>query len=70
MRATAVNCLLGGANMTLYKAAASAYASGYNDVMTGSNGTCGTVCSANSRYDFVTGLGSPKAGNLINVLQN
>ena len=72
MRATAVKGLLGGANMALYKAAAgaSAYASDYNDVKTGSNGTSGTVCSANSGYDFVTGLGSPQAWNLINVLQN
>jgi subtilase family serine protease len=70
MRASAVKGHLGVANVALYKAAAIAYSSDYNDVKTGSNGTCGIVCSANSGYDFVTGLGSPQAGYLINGLQN
>jgi hypothetical protein len=29
------------------------------------NGSCGAVCDAGPGYDFVTGLGSPRAVNLI-----
>lgn len=29
------------------------------DITTGSNGSCGYYCTARSRYDYVTGLGSP-----------
>jgi subtilase family serine protease len=32
----------------------------YHDVTTGSNGTCGTLCTANGSYDYVTGLGTPQ----------
>ena len=32
----------------------------YNDILAGSNGTCKT-CYATAGYDFVTGLGSPRA---------
>jgi subtilase family serine protease len=36
--------------------------SGLYDVTTGSNGTCGSICTARPGYDFVTGLGSPRPG--------
>ncbi|MGI5227720.1 S53 family peptidase [Actinoallomurus sp. CA-142502] len=36
--------------------------SGLADVTTGGNGSCGAVCTAGPGYDFVTGLGSPRAG--------
>ena len=32
------------------------------DITSGSNGACGSVCSAGIGYDFVTGLGSPRGG--------
>ncbi|MGW1915291.1 hypothetical protein ACWCQS_32330 [Streptomyces sp. NPDC002076] len=32
------------------------------DVTSGSNGGCGTECTAGPGYDTVTGLGSPAAG--------
>lgn len=35
---------------------------GMFDVLTGSNGTCGAVCSARTGYDTVTGVGSPRRG--------
>ena len=35
----------------------------YNDILAGSNGTCKT-CYATAGYDFVTGLGSPRANVL------
>ncbi len=39
------------------------YSEGYQtnlrDITSGSNGSCGTVCTAGNGYDLVTGLGSP-----------
>ncbi|MCA1710165.1 MAG: S53 family peptidase [Actinobacteria bacterium] len=32
------------------------------DIVSGSNGSCGAVCTAGPGYDTVTGLGSPRAG--------
>jgi subtilase family serine protease len=49
-------------------ASGAAYATNYKDISGGSNGTCGSLCVAGSGYDFVTGLGSPKAGNLVPYL--
>lgn len=37
----------------------------FNDITVGSNGTCGSLCNAAPNYDFVTGLGSPHANNLV-----
>ena len=31
----------------------------FRDITSGSNGTCGYICTARSHYDYVTGLGSP-----------
>ena len=35
---------------------------GLRDIVVGTNGTCGTVCTALPGYDTVTGLGSPARG--------
>lgn len=35
------------------------YASNLRDITSGTNGTCGTDCTAGTGYDLVTGLGSP-----------
>jgi subtilase family serine protease len=51
-------------------AGSSVYASNYADVTSGTNGTCGNVCSAAVGYDFATGVGSPKASTLIPYLQS
>ena len=63
---------LSGSNPQLYTAATGAsYASNYHDITAGTNtngGGCGPLCSATVGYDFVTGLGSPNAANLINAL--
>lgn len=48
-----------------YDAAKADYAANYYDITSGSNGTCGSVCDAQPGYDFVTGLGSPNAANLV-----
>ena len=39
-----------------------ALTSGLADITSGSNGTCGALCSAGPGFDFVTGKGSPRAG--------
>jgi subtilase family serine protease len=35
----------------------------FNDITSGSNGTCTYFCTARAHYDYVTGLGSPKTVN-------
>jgi subtilase family serine protease len=53
----------------LYNAAGSSvYASNYRDITSGSNGS-GILTTATTGYDFVTGLGSPRANNLVPYLQ-
>lgn len=36
----------------------------FHDITTGSNGNCGSQCQAGPGYDFVTGIGTPKANAL------
>jgi subtilase family serine protease len=40
------------------------------DIKTGTNGACGSVCTADTGYDFVTGLGSPRAKKLVDELDD
>jgi subtilase family serine protease len=40
----------------------------FNDITQGSNGKCGVVCTAGPGYDFVTGLGSPMALQVVDAL--
>jgi subtilase family serine protease len=54
----------------VYSAARSNYTTAVHDVGTGSNGSCGTVCNAGAGYDYVTGLGSPRANVLIPAFSN
>ncbi len=49
----------------LYNIAKTAYLTNYRDIKLGTNGSCGSVCTAGTNYDFVTGLGSPLANKLI-----
>jgi subtilase family serine protease len=51
-------------------AAATSYGSNFHDITSGANGTCATLCNAAVGYDYVTGLGSPQAANLISALVN
>ncbi len=60
------------ANTNLYSAAGG---TSYNlnniyfrDITSGTNGNCGSICTAALGYDFVTGLGSPLSNNLIPYL--
>ncbi|KUY83093.1 S53 family peptidase [Burkholderia sp. RF4-BP95] len=52
----------------LYGLASSAYVANFRDIVSGSNGTCGTLCTTAVGYDYVTGLGRPIAANLIQAL--
>jgi subtilase family serine protease len=42
---------------SIYSAWTAAAANDFHDVASGSNGTCGAVCTARVGYDYVTGLG-------------
>ncbi|PIF25686.1 hypothetical protein CLU88_0510 [Acidovorax sp. 56] len=69
-RVQAAKPVLGAAHTTLYGqvgAVPGNYASGFADITLGSHGTCGT-CSARVGYDQLTGLGTPNATNLVNLL--
>ena len=46
-------------NNLLYKLAKSQPDS-FNDIVTGTNGICGFVCTAHPGYNYITGLGTPK----------
>jgi subtilase family serine protease len=61
---------LAGTAGPMYSAAQASYSGNYRDIKSGTNGTCGPVCTATNGYDFVTGLGSPLANSLIPYLQN
>jgi subtilase family serine protease len=57
----AISTLGSGANNTNFytdKAGAD-NAAYFRDIVSGANGSCGYLCNARKRYDYVTGLGSP-----------
>ncbi len=48
----------------LYTDKASGSAGSYfRDIVSGTNGSCGYYCKARTRYDYVTGLGTPQTSN-------
>ncbi len=57
----AINALTQSVSLAdLYKdKSSSVYATYFRDIVSGKNGTCTYYCSARTRYDYVTGLGSP-----------
>jgi subtilase family serine protease len=71
LRVAAGKDTLNGGGAYVYAVAhTGVYAANYHDVATGSNGTCGTLCNAVMGYDYVTGLGSPQANNIVPALVN
>ena len=51
----------GAGNASFYNDKASTNTDAYfRDIVSGKNGVCGYFCTARSRYDYVTGLGSPE----------
>ncbi len=69
MRVAAGKGTLSSTNSGVYSVASgSAYGANFHDIASGTNGNCGTLCTASSGYDYVTGLGSPQASNVIPAL--
>src|SRR6266702_2397213 len=56
-------------NVAIYNIAKTAYSTNFRDITSGTNGSCGSVCTAGTNYDFVTGLGSPLANAIVPSLQ-
>ena len=44
------------------------YATDFHDITTGTNGSCGSQCTAQPGYDLITGTGTFQANNLVNAL--
>jgi subtilase family serine protease len=40
----------------------------FHDITSGTNGSCGALCTAGPGYDYVTGMGSPSVVSLYNAL--
>ena len=70
MRVAAGKATLNGTDTAVYSVAKASYSTNYHDITSGTNGTCGTLCTATTGYDYVTGLGSPQASSVINALAN
>ncbi len=70
LRAAARKANLSATDTALYALAKSAPTTDFNAVTQGTNGTCGTLCTAAAGYDFVTGLGTPQAAASIAALSN
>lgn len=68
VRVAAGKAVLTNTNTAVYNVAKSAYATNYHDITSGTNGSCGSLCTASTGYDYVTGLGSPQANNIITAL--
>jgi len=68
MRVAARKGHLSSTNNSLYVLAKKSLATEFNPVTQGANGSCGVWCTAAPGYDYITGLGSPKASALIPAL--
>lgn len=68
MRASVGKAKLNALYNTLYTVNKGVYGTVSNDVTTGQNGSCGAICTATGGYDYVTGLGTPRADKLIPAL--
>lgn len=70
LRVAAKKGTLNGTGTALYTVAIANYSANFHDITSGANGSCGTLCTATTGYDYVTGLGSPQANNIITALVN
>jgi subtilase family serine protease len=68
MRVAVRKANLSSTNTTLYSLAKTAINTDFWAVTQGTNGTCGTLCTASPGYDYLTGLGTPQASALITAL--
>jgi subtilase family serine protease len=68
MRIEANKAPFTGGTAALYSAALVPGLARFNDITSGSNGSCGVLCDAVPGFDYVTGLGSPRANRLVPAL--
>jgi len=68
LRAAARKASLSSTDSTLYTIAKAGLNSDFHAVTQGTNGTCGSVCTAGAGYDYITGLGTPQASAIIAAL--
>lgn len=68
LRVAARKSNLSNTDATLYTLAKAAINSDFHAVTQGTNGKCGTICTAGAGYDYVTGLGTPQASTIISAL--
>jgi len=66
-RAAARKANLASTDTPLYSIAKSTPAD-FHAVTQGTNGNCGTLCTASAGYDYITGLGTPQSSSLIAAL--
>jgi hypothetical protein len=64
------NATLSSTGNLVYPVANGNYSLSVHDITSGTNGSCGTLCSATTGYDYVTGLGSLQANNITAALAN
>src|SRR5204863_2927665 len=69
LRASKSKPPLTGSQGVIYTAAKLAD-NNFHDIVKGKDGSCGTECKAAPTYDYVTGLGTPQADNLIPDLRD
>ena len=65
MRVSAKKTRISSTNTALYSAANKGLATTFLGVTQGTSGMCGALCTALVGYDYLTGLGSPRANVLI-----
>lgn len=70
IRVAARKATLSSTGILVYTVAKGNYSLSPHDITSGTNGSCGTLCSATTGYDWVTGLGNPQANNIIAALAN
>jgi len=68
MRTAVRKSRLSSTNSSLYSLAKTKMSADFYPVTSGTNGSCGVWCNASAGYDYVTGLGTPRANALISAL--
>ncbi|MGA9145869.1 MAG: hypothetical protein WB007_19125, partial [Candidatus Acidiferrales bacterium] len=68
MRVANRKARLSSTNTPLYSLSKKNPTANFHPVTSGTNGGCGSLCTATTGYDYVTGIGTPMASTLVNVL--
>ena len=67
-RAAARKANLSATGASVYAVGKSSLTANFHAVISGTNGSCGTLCDALAGYDYVTGLGTPQSKVLVPAL--